>query len=695
MKRFHNFSLLPLALAAVLAGCSHADDDAVDHAGSHGLPVLLSASSAQVAQAGATRAADGQYTAATGFNGGEKVAVFMEGGTTASAVYDVGAPDDAKKSLLSVSSGQTGLEYPVSGDVKIYAVYPSTSTTSHVVRHDQTSTTDGNARYRQSDLMYASAVTVTPSQQGTQQELAFTHQLAKLKVVVKKGLDVGQVTAVTLGNVQRKCGVTVSANGITLGTATAAVSGDDDYSPTAATNNSILMGAVEDASDDPETYTYCCVLPAQSWTPQNPGTVTVTADGRDATYLITTPLTYGQESVFRLWEHEDAGKAGLTKAQADTLMGTVWNEWIEQTRQATSAVFNSTVYSSFNENMSTDEQFENRITIGGRTMKIWWMINLNSSFTGELGIFIALHGGGSVGASSNNREWNNMTKLYRPDNVIYVCPRGIEDVWNLHFTGYTGDFYAYIIRMFTAWLNVDPNKVYIMGYSAGGDGVWALAPRFPDWWAAATMCAGHPNKTGADLRNHLLSLRNTPYGIWCGENDNSYNRAAVNRSGIDYMTELHTEDPGGYICDGHIVPDKGHWMDGAEQAALPWMTAKSRNPYPSRVVWRMHPDNANNDHKYWLYWVGVPADEAASGKEVIANYSGQTVTIEKSDYTNLTIYLNDTMMDLDKPVTVMYGGEKVFEGRLKRLETTIRETMFARNDKYYMFPTKIHISLNQ
>ena len=28
MKRFHNFSLLPLALAAVLSGCSHADDDA-------------------------------------------------------------------------------------------------------------------------------------------------------------------------------------------------------------------------------------------------------------------------------------------------------------------------------------------------------------------------------------------------------------------------------------------------------------------------------------------------------------------------------------------------------------------------------------------------------------------------------------------------------------------------------------------
>jgi poly(3-hydroxybutyrate) depolymerase len=32
---------------------------------------------------------------------------------------------------------------------------------------------------------------------------------------------------------------------------------------------------------------------------------------------------------------------------------------------------------------------------------------------------------------------------------------------------------------------IDPNKVYINGYSAGGDGVYQLGPRMADHWASA------------------------------------------------------------------------------------------------------------------------------------------------------------------------------------------------------------------
>jgi poly(3-hydroxybutyrate) depolymerase len=44
---------------------------------------------------------------------------------------------------------------------------------------------------------------------------------------------------------------------------------------------------------------------------------------------------------------------------------------------------------------------------------------------------------------------------------------------------------------------VNPDKVYLLGYPAGGDGVWQLAPRMADRFAAAAMMAGHPN--GASL----------------------------------------------------------------------------------------------------------------------------------------------------------------------------------------------------
>ena len=294
MKRFLSFDLWPLALAAVLAGCQQ--DGAQDDAWRSGKPVRLTVSSgaiASVEHGGATRAADGQYTASTGFSGGEQVTVWMkDASSTASAVYDVGSPDAGKKSAVTVASGSTELEYPAEGSVTLYGVYPSGSTASHVVRCDQTSTTSGNANYKASDLMYA-RTTVAQSQQDDAQELVFNHQLVKLKVTVNKAADIGQVTAVTLNGVKRKVPVTVSESALTLGTATAAVSGDADYSSTAATNNSIQLGKSETASAAEATYTYVCLFPPQSWADTE--FLTVTTDAGSAVFTASHSFTGGRE----------------------------------------------------------------------------------------------------------------------------------------------------------------------------------------------------------------------------------------------------------------------------------------------------------------------------------------------------------------------------------------------------------------
>ena len=68
---------------------------------------------------------------------------------------------------------------------------------------------------------------------------------------------------------------------------------------------------------------------------------------------------------------------------------------------------------------------------------------------------------------------------------------------------------------------VDPNKVYYTGYSAGGDGVYKLAPRNADKLAGAAMCAGHPN--GA----LMLNCRNIFFSIQVGGNDSAYDRNKI------------------------------------------------------------------------------------------------------------------------------------------------------------------------
>lgn len=40
---------------------------------------------------------------------------------------------------------------------------------------------------------------------------------------------------------------------------------------------------------------------------------------------------------------------------------------------------------------------------------------------------------------------------------------------------------------------INPNKVFLTGFSAGGDGIYHMGPRMADVLAGVAMMAGHPN----------------------------------------------------------------------------------------------------------------------------------------------------------------------------------------------------------
>ena len=326
---------------------------------------------------------------------------------------------------------------------------------------------------------------------------------------------------------------------------------------------------------------------------------------------------------------------------------------------------------------------EKKLQIGENSMRIWWTTFGDKPEDGR-SLYISLHGGGGAPPSLNDSQWDNQKRLYTPEEGVYLAPRAITNTWDLHFVPEADAFYEAIIRYAVSALDVNPNKVYIMGYSAGGDGVWRLGPRMADHWAAASMMAGHPG----DVR--LEGLRNTPFMIWCGGEDTAYNRNEECAARIKVMEALHEADPEGYIHEGHIVPGKPHWMDGVDRAAVPWMAKYTRNPYPKKVVWVQ-----GDVMKDAFYWIGAPADEAQKGKMVVATASRETNTIqiEKSDYSRLTIYLNDTLVDLDKPVKVVCGGKVLFEGRLSRSPQTMLSTLNARGDLSYIFPAEVTVKL--
>ena len=317
----------------------------------------------------------------------------------------------------------------------------------------------------------------------------------------------------------------------------------------------------------------------------------------------------------------------------------------------------------------------------GVTMPLWWVTYGEKPADGY-SLFISLHGGGGTTQETNNQQWENQKYLYRPQQVVYVAPRAPWNLWDMWCHEGIDPLYEQLIQMCVAYEGVNPDKVYLMGYSAGGDGVWRMAPRMADSWAAASMMAGHSGDVS------LLNLRNTPFMIWCGEHDAAYNRNTLAAQRGLQMDSLQQHDPLGYVHQTHIIKGAGHWMNRVDSAAVPWMTKFRRNPYPKKLVWQQA-----EVVKPYFYWLGVPPAELAPGKMLRAYIQGNCVHITQCDYTTLTLYLNDELVDLDKFVTVKYGKRVLFKGRLKRKESTMRQTLFERNDWSYMFPTSVTVTM--
>ena len=297
-------------------------------------------------------------------------------------------------------------------------------------------------------------------------------------------------------------------------------------------------------------------------------------------------------------------------------------------------------------------------------------------------LYISMHGGGNTAASVNDSQWENQKRLYKPDEGVYVCPRAPWNDWDMWFKPPMDRLLEELIQTLAYTLDVNPDKVYLMGYSAGGDGVWRLAPRLADHFAAASMMAGHPGDVG------LVNVRNLPFTIWVGGDDAAYNRNREVALRGKELDSLSHSDPDGYLHETHVLEGYPHWMDLKDAAAVPWMARFRRNPYPEKIVWRQ--EEVLRDA---FYWIEVPHEQARRGMTVIASRNGNVIDIVQCDYPELTICLNRQMVNMSKKVTIRYNGRKLFSAKLKPSAETARQTLGQRGDPAYMFESRVRLEV--
>lgn len=327
-------------------------------------------------------------------------------------------------------------------------------------------------------------------------------------------------------------------------------------------------------------------------------------------------------------------------------------------------------------------------------------------------LYIALHGGGSSDTPDiNDSQWSQMAMYYnkKVKNGIYVNPRGVRDTWDTHGNPESYPLYDRLIENMIAFYNVDPNRVYLLGFSAGGDGVYMITPRMTDRFAAANMSAGHPN--GVNFTN----LYNMPIQLQVGMLDTAYNRhtataeydavlyslAQTYGGGYDHSTLIHVQYAHNFYDNKslkqEVIADPAAWLATGDTTsvevnpcAIDYLDQYTREALPERVIWDLttRAELREVDSFYWL----------SAGKEVnegvvVASYNKKenSITIEENTANGpITVLISNDMLDVFAPITVHTPSE-TYEVTVTPDYELLKSTTYERGDKNYQFVASIVI----
>ena len=329
----------------------------------------------------------------------------------------------------------------------------------------------------------------------------------------------------------------------------------------------------------------------------------------------------------------------------------------------------------------------------------------NPSYSGYA-LFICLHGGGHGAASMNDSQWRDIIPFLSggfQDGTIAVAPRGINNEWNLHFVDESYPAITRLIEDYIIFRSVDPNRVYIIGFSAGGDGTYQLSERLPHLLAACSPQGGHPNGVST------INICNLPTYLAAGEKDTAFKR---NQVCVDYYNKIMGQNGkylGKYIAKVEVVAGSGHsfqcwkrprksYFNGSKsvsttnETAFDFMYSHTRNPFPVGIsldtkcfLTKLRNHFTQRGNTFYNIEVGKNTSDII---QVQIDYNNNSITVKEGN--NFKINLMSSLFGRGDVVSVISQGKTV-QYKLQRDQNYARNNMKLFCDPYYAFDSYVTI----
>ena len=327
-------------------------------------------------------------------------------------------------------------------------------------------------------------------------------------------------------------------------------------------------------------------------------------------------------------------------------------------------------------------------------------------------LYLYLHGSGP-----KEQEWAAGLALARRfDDApsLYFIPQiPQEGAWYRWYQKSKQFAWQRLLRQALLRPDVDPARLYVFGISEGGYGSQRLASFYADYWAAAgPMAAGEPlaNAPAENLGNRGFILRT-------GASDTGFYRNTLTRYTAEALDSLERLHPSAFRHRVELIPGAGHAID--YRPTTPWLSRFVRDPHPRHFLWEdFEMDGQHREGFYNLVVDRRPDSLLRTRYEVELRENVVRVQVDDIHYQTLqtdsvygiamkfsrtytparrgafTLYLNEQMVDLSRPVAVIVNGRQVFKGRLRPNTAHMLRSLSVFNDPLRIFPAAVRVNLS-